>query len=80
MRKDGVEAGLLGLFVGEPLAHPDPEGTSLPAQILLFVENLATYADFDETVFREEVRTTYLHELGHFLGLDEDALTRRELD
>ena len=34
--------------------------------------------DFDfsdeQKMFREEVRKTYLHELGHYLGLDEDDL------
>ena len=29
--------------------------------------------------FEEEVRVTYLHELGHFLGLDEDDLEQRGL-
>jgi len=31
-------------------------------------------------VYREEVRVTYLHELGHYLGWDEDDLTARGLD
>ncbi len=34
----------------------------------------------DEQVYRAEVRTTYLHELGHYLGLDEDELTQRGLE
>jgi predicted Zn-dependent protease with MMP-like domain len=29
---------------------------------------------------RQEVRTTVLHEAGHFFGLDEDALARLGLD
>ncbi|HEX7859846.1 MAG TPA: metallopeptidase family protein [Verrucomicrobiae bacterium] len=29
--------------------------------------------------FEDEVRTTYLHELGHFLGMDEDDLEERGL-
>jgi predicted Zn-dependent protease with MMP-like domain len=32
------------------------------------------------TTFQEEVRRTYLHELGHYLGLDEEALAERDLD
>ena len=27
--------------------------------------------------FREEVRITYLHELGHYLGLEEDEIEAR---
>ncbi len=80
MQRDGVDPGLLGLFAGEAFPLADAPGGDLPAQILLFVENLADYSDFDESIFREEVRTTYLHELGHYLGLDEKALFQRDLD
>jgi predicted Zn-dependent protease with MMP-like domain len=31
-------------------------------------------------LFREEVATTLLHELGHYLGLDEGDLTDRGLE
>jgi len=31
-------------------------------------------------VFREEVERTYLHELGHYLGWDEDDVAARGLD
>ena len=80
MQRDGVAPDLLGLFVGEAFPMAEAPGGDLPAQILLFVENLADYADFDEALFREEVRTTYLHELGHYLGLDEAGLVQRNLD
>jgi len=46
----------------------------------LFLENLWDFADGDHKVFCDEVRITYLHELGHFLGWDEDDLAARELD
>ena len=80
MQRDGVDPDLLGLFVGEAFPLAAAPGGDLPAQILLFVENLADYSDGDEEIFCEEVRTTYLHELGHFLGLDEGALIRRDLE
>ena len=38
------------------------------------------FAEEDEEFFCDEVHTTYLHELGHYLGLDEDELTERGLD
>jgi predicted Zn-dependent protease with MMP-like domain len=44
------------------------------------LENLRDFAEGDEVIFREEVRTTFLHELGHYLGLDEDELTERGLE
>ena len=52
----------------------------LPPQIILFLENLWDFAEGDEEIFCEEVRTTFLHELGHYLGLDEDELTERGLE
>lgn len=75
---DGYEPDLLGLFIGPPLA--EPESSPLPPQILLFLDNLWDYAEGDEDLFREEVRTTYLHELGHYLGLDEIDLEERGLE
>jgi predicted Zn-dependent protease with MMP-like domain len=75
---DGYEPDLLGLFVGSALAETDD--SPLPPQIVLFLENIRELADDDEEVYREEVRTTYLHELGHYLGLDEIDLEERGLD
>lgn len=80
MRADGTYPDLLGLFVGEAFPRAEVPGGDLPAQILLFVENLARYVEFDAEAFRNEVRTTYLHELGHYLGLDENALLQRDLE
>lgn len=75
---EGYDSDLLGLFVGSPLAEPDE--CPLPPQIILFIENIWDFAEADDDIFREEVRTTYLHELGHYLGLDEIDLGNRGLD
>jgi predicted Zn-dependent protease with MMP-like domain len=76
--KEGYEFDLLGLFVGPALAEPSE--SPLPPQIILFLENLWDIAEGDEEDYREEVRTTYLHELGHYLGLDEIDLEERGLE
>jgi len=78
LEDEGVDSEILGLFVGPD--HGADATATLPPQILLFLENLWDYAEGDEAVFREEVRITYLHELGHYLGWDEDELARRGLD
>lgn len=78
LQADGIEADTLGLFTGAEFA--DEGAAVLPAQIILFLENLWEFADGDEEIFCEEVHTTFLHELGHFLGLGEDDLTERGLD
>jgi predicted Zn-dependent protease with MMP-like domain len=78
-RRDGIEPDTLGLFVGPEFACEETTSLPLPPQIILFLENIWDLAEADEEVFREEVRTTYLHELGHYLGLDEDDLFDRNL-
>jgi predicted Zn-dependent protease with MMP-like domain len=75
---EGLGDDLLGLFVGADFASEDQHAT-LPPQIILFLESLWDYSDGDEAVYREEVRATYLHELGHYLGLDEDEVEERGL-
>jgi predicted Zn-dependent protease with MMP-like domain len=78
LQADGIEPDTLGLFTGPEFA--DEENVPLPPQIILFLENLWEYAEAREEIFREEVRTTLLHELGHYLGLGEDELTQRGLE
>jgi predicted Zn-dependent protease with MMP-like domain len=78
-QQEGDDEALLGLFVGpcfgEELGTADP----MPPAIRLFVENLRDEAEDDPVRFRQEVRTTLLHEIGHYLGLDEDELSERGL-
>jgi predicted Zn-dependent protease with MMP-like domain len=79
-RRDGIEPDTLGLFVGPEFACEETTALPLPPQIILFLENIWDLAEADEECFREEVHTTYLHELGHYLGLDEDDLFERGLE
>lgn len=76
---DGLDASLLGLFIGDGIDVPHSECGPLPRQIILFLENLWDFAEGDETIFRDEVHVTYLHEFGHYLGLDESDLEARGL-
>jgi predicted Zn-dependent protease with MMP-like domain len=78
--RDGIAADTLGLFVGPEYAEQEITGFPVPPQIILFLENLWDMAEDDETIFREEVHITFLHELGHYLGLDEDGLYERGLE
>jgi predicted Zn-dependent protease with MMP-like domain len=78
LQADGIEPDTLGLFTGPEFAEEGNE--PLPPQIILFLENLWDFAEGDEVNFREEVRTTFLHELGHYLGLDEDEIAGRGLE
>jgi len=75
---EGIEPDTLGLFVGGEFA----EGTHaiLPAQVILFLDNIWDMVEGDPQWFEDEVRTTLLHELGHYLGLNEGDLEDRGLD
>ncbi len=77
--EEGDDENLLGLFIGASFAETVDEAEPLPGAIRLFVENLRDEAGGDPVRFRQEVRDTLLHELGHYLGLDEDSLTERGL-
>ena len=76
---DGLDPGILGLFVGAP-RHEHANDPGPPPQIILYLENILLECGEAGTSFNEEVRRTYLHELGHYLGLDEEALAERDLD
>ncbi len=74
----GFGTGLLGLFSGRPLRAPAGNDRSEPV-VTLFLDNLWRYAGEDWERYRREVRKTYLHELGHYLGLNEADLAQRRL-
>jgi arylformamidase len=75
---DGAE-DTLGLFVGANFVEAGQGAATVPAEMILYLENIWYEAGFDEEIFRKEVRKTYLHELGHYLGLEELDLEEREL-
>lgn len=78
LQEEGIEVDTLGLFTGAEFAEEND--VPLPPQIILFLENIWGLVETDEKHFCDEVRTTYLHELGHYLGLDEEELTERGLE
>lgn len=65
---------LLGLFEGNSRFDREPESPEELPRIRLFLDNLWDFADRDLRIFRDEVRITLLHELGHYLGLDEQQV------
>jgi predicted Zn-dependent protease with MMP-like domain len=70
----GVDPRSLGLFSGA--AYPDRShlgGQPGLTQILIFRRNLERMVASDDEL-REEVRTTLLHETGHFFGMDDAEL------
>lgn len=72
--EDDLPDDLLGLFEGNARCDPLPASPEEMPRIRLFLDNLWEDCDRDLETFRDEVRITLLHELGHYLGLDEDQV------
>lgn len=76
-----LSPGILGLFRGAPYgqkASMDP-WSHFPSSIVLYQRNLERFARSREELIRE-IGVTLVHEVGHFLGLDEDELYQRGLE
>ncbi|QIF05677.1 metallopeptidase family protein [Roseimicrobium sp. ORNL1] len=71
---DELPDDLLGLFEGYNRMDPLPAGPADMPRIRLFLDNLWDYASGDEHQYRKEVRVTWLHELGHYLGWGEEEI------
>ena len=77
--EEGVADDSMGLFSGPALNEPtDPDCLESPS-ITFFLAELRDYCGEDLPTFDEEVRITYIHEFGHYLGLNESELESRGL-
>ena len=77
---EGIEPDSLGLFSGPSMRDPDAGASDEAPLVTLFLENILDWCGGNEDAFDEEVERTFLHELGHFLGLEEDDMPSRDLD
>lgn len=75
----GIEPDSLGVFLGATWVELE-SGNPVAPGIFIYVGNLWAASGRHLCTFKEEVRTTFLHELGHFLGLDENEVTERGLE
>ncbi len=70
-----LSPSILGVFRGAPLGQKgsmDP-WSHFPSSIVLYQRNLARFAR-DRRELIEQIGITLIHEVGHFLGLDEEDL------
>jgi predicted Zn-dependent protease with MMP-like domain len=69
-----ADESMYGFYHGIPLTERGSgHGLTVPDVIYIYQEPLEE--DFeDERELIEEVRTTVLHEVGHFFGIDDDRL------
>jgi predicted Zn-dependent protease with MMP-like domain len=82
--EDAASAGvpredLLGLFHGVTRLEQEWGGASgqLPERIVLYKRNIENISSTKEEIV-EEIRTTVLHEIGHYFGLSEEDLEKYE--
>ena len=71
----GDEGGLLGLYTGVPLTQREGGAPELPDRICLYRQPILRSCSTRAQVV-EEVRITLWHEVGHYLGMDEEDLHR----
>ena len=65
---------LLGLYHGVPITHRGENyNLVLPDKISIYQEPIEAVCANDDEI-RDQVRTTVLHELGHYFGIDDDRL------
>jgi predicted Zn-dependent protease with MMP-like domain len=77
---DRLAPDILGLFVGTSLREASVWGhPHEPNIVYLFKRNLERVATSRDELI-EEARVTLIHEIGHYLGLDEEDLAERGLD
>jgi predicted Zn-dependent protease with MMP-like domain len=81
VQRENVSPQVLGLFLGIPATEPGASptlGTGVavePDRVVLFKRNLEKIAQSREDL-AEQIQITVKHEIGHFLGLDEEDMER----
>jgi predicted Zn-dependent protease with MMP-like domain len=77
---DTITPAILGLFVGRSLREQSVFNLpDLPPTIFIYQRNLERVCQTREELIQEIFQTLY-HELGHYLGLEEEDLEARGLD
>jgi predicted Zn-dependent protease with MMP-like domain len=64
---------LFGLYEGVPLTERGFEAPLYPDRIRIFQDPIEEECDSEDEI-KEEIKTTIVHEIAHFFGLDDDYL------
>ena len=68
-------ASLYGLFEGVPQNIPGEDKAFLPDKITIFRLPILERHESEEAVI-EQIKSTLLHEIGHFFGMSEEELKK----
>ena len=66
-------------LLGEYIGYEEDRVGELYGPIVLYLRAIQLYCREEGLCFEEEVRVTYLHELGHHFGWDENDIAERGL-
>jgi predicted Zn-dependent protease with MMP-like domain/Flp pilus assembly protein TadD len=72
-RDQGISPLILGLFLGTPITDRSFDHADLPPRIIIFQRNLENVCRTRKELVRE-IGITVRHEIGHLLGMDEEAV------
>ena len=78
IEKDGI---LLGLYVGLPITKRGAGygngfySFAPPDRIYLFQKNIEKYCRYTGDRIVDQIKDTLFHEIGHYMGLDEDEVS-----
>ena len=76
MRGENVSPQILGIFIGVPRTEAAVTAQSRDVdRVILFKKNLEKVCR-TRAELAEQIQITVKHEIGHYLGLDEDDLER----
>ena len=75
-KRAGLEGGgtLLGLYHGVPLPDRGENYNLVPPDTISIYQEPIESICADDAEVREQVRTTVLHEIGHYFGIDDERL------
>jgi len=69
----GGDGTLFGLYTGVPLTEREGGDPMLPDRIVIYRQSILRNCS-SRTEAEREIKITLWHEIGHYLGLSEDAL------
>lgn len=69
------EGTLFGLYTGVPLTEREGGPNPLPDRIVIYRQPILRSSS-SRTEAEREIKVTLLHEVGHYLGMNEDDLHR----
>lgn len=69
---------LFGLYRGVAKTKRDNYAGVLPDKISIFMGPIITLTDGNPDLIKAQVKKTVLHEIGHHLGMDDEAIRRAQ--